>query len=162
MSSEPKTDIRFYHLTRQPLQQALPSLVEKIHGIGHRLVVRLPDKAAVKAMNEALWTHNPKSFIPHGGPQDPAPERQPVYLTDENVNPGGAKVLLQAEGTDWDAPQDFEIFCLMFSGHREDIVQAARAKWKLWKDAGYTLSYYQQNERGGWDLKQRQDPENSA
>ena len=41
------TEIGFYHLTRTPLERALPQLLEKIHGSGARAIVMAGGAAAI-------------------------------------------------------------------------------------------------------------------
>jgi len=42
---------------------------------------------------------------------------------------------------------------VMINGRSQEDVQRERARWKTLKDTGATLSYYQQNDRGGWKKK---------
>jgi len=42
---------------------------------------------------------------------------------------------------------------VMINGRSQEDVQRERARWKALKNTGATLSYYQQNERGGWKKK---------
>ncbi len=64
------TEIGFYHLTRTPLERALPQLLEKIHGSGARAVVMTGSAERVDALNAALWTYEAASFLPHGAARD--------------------------------------------------------------------------------------------
>ena len=41
----------------------------------------------------------------------------------------------------------------MFDGHDSEAVEAARARWRDLKDAGYELTYWQQTAQGGWEQK---------
>ena len=42
---------------------------------------------------------------------------------------------------------------IMFDGHDDEAVSAARQRWKAHKDSGHALTYWQQTERGGWEKK---------
>jgi DNA polymerase-3 subunit chi len=42
----------------------------------------------------------------------------------------------------------------MFDGGDATAVEAARGRWKSFKEAGYPLAYWQQNDRGGWEKQQ--------
>ena len=76
------TEIGFYHLTRSPLEQALPRLLEKVLASGQRAVLRCPDRARMEALDRALWTYGKDSFLPHGTRADGFAEAQPIFLTD--------------------------------------------------------------------------------
>ena len=41
----------------------------------------------------------------------------------------------------------------MFDGRDEEIVARARERWAAYKAAGYKMTYWQQEERGGWQVK---------
>lgn len=146
-------DIRFYHLTATPLERALPQLLEKALGAGFHAVVKVADEAALDALNTQLWTYNPNSFLPHGGEKDGHASAQPIYLTRAEENPNGAKLLAVTDGSTSSAPESYERVLDLFDGSDENAVQAARTRWKTYKDAGYALQYWQQTESGGWTQK---------
>ena len=52
------TDIAFYHLTRSPLEAALPKLLEKTLDAGKRAVVVAGSEERVENLNNALWTYS--------------------------------------------------------------------------------------------------------
>ena len=41
----------------------------------------------------------------------------------------------------------------MFDGRNEDMVAAARLRWRSYLDQGLNLTYWQQTETGGWEKK---------
>jgi len=144
------TRIGFYHLTRWPLEQALPRLLEKVLASGLRAVVLAGSPERVQALSDRLWTYQPDSWLPHGCARDGEAASQPVWLTHEDENPNGATVLVACDGA---VPQAVEGFarCLdMFDGTDPQAVAAARTRWKRWKEEGHVLAYYQQSESGGW------------
>src|SRR3546814_2845732 len=75
------TEVRFYHMTRTPLDQALPKMLERTLERGQRAVVRAGSEARVEALSARLWTYHDRSFLPHGTVKDGRAERQPVWLT---------------------------------------------------------------------------------
>lgn len=147
------TDIRFYHLLHKKLEQALPELVAKAIERGHRVLVRAGSDERIAALDGALWTAIPESFIPHSAVRDAYTADQPVFLTTAGDNPNGADVLMLTDGANAGALDGFAMCCEVFDGTDEDAVLAARARWKTYKDAGHDLTYYQQNDRGGWEKK---------
>ena len=59
------TDVRFYHLTRTRLEDALPVMLGRTLERGGRAVVRLATPERLKALDEWLWTFDDAAFIPH-------------------------------------------------------------------------------------------------
>lgn len=147
------TEIRFYHLQRQTLEQALPQILEKVLDRGWRAVVVAGSEERVEMLNQHLWTYQSASFLPHGSAKDGFAEDQPIWLTDRQENPNGATVLIVTDGAAWDNVDAFTLCCELFDGRDPDAVRTAREKWRAYKDAGHDLTYWQQTERGGWDRK---------
>ena len=147
------TEIRFYHLTRMPLERALPALLERALSAGMRSVVIAGSEERVEALNQLLWTYEERSFLPHGSKRDGRPERQPVWLTTEDENPNGATCLVLTDGAVSNRVGEYQRCLDLFDGQDPAAVEAARARWKAWKDAGHQLSYWQQDESGRWQQK---------
>jgi DNA polymerase-3 subunit chi len=148
------TEIGFYHLTRTPLERALPKLLERVLASGMRAVVLAGSPERVEALDAALWTYEQLSFLPHGSARDGDAEYQPIWLTTEDENPNGAKVLVLTDGAASFHVADYARCLDMFDGRDPAAVEAARGRWKEFKQAGHTLAYWQQNETGGWERKE--------
>lgn len=144
------TDIGFYHLTRSPLDEALPRLLEKAYATGHRVVVRGGDAERIELLNRALWTYGKDSFLPHGARSDGFAEDQPIYLTAQVENPNGATILVRVDGAEAPDLAGFARCLDLFDGHDEDAVARARERWREAREAGHACTYWQQGERGGW------------
>ena len=147
------TEIGFYHLTRTPLERALPALLEKALAAGMRAVVMAGSEERIEALNQLLWSYEERSFLPHGSKRDGRPERQPVWLTTEDENPNGADCLVLTDGAVATRVGAFRRCLDLFDGQDPDAVEAARLRWKDWKAAGHELSYWQQDESGRWQRK---------
>lgn len=147
------TELLFYHLTRRRLEQVLPELLEKTLQRGWRAVVKGGSEERIDALNGTLWTYSRASFLPHGTKADGFADRQPIYLTTEDERPNGAQVLFLVDGADTADAASYERVCDLFDGNDEEAVAAARLRWKRAKDAGHTLTYWQQGETGGWVKK---------
>jgi DNA polymerase III subunit chi len=147
------TEIRFYHLTRTPLERALPNLLERALAAGMRSVVIAGSEERVEALNQLLWTYEERSFLPHGSKRDGRPERQPVWLTTEDENPNGATCLVLTDGAVSNRIGEYQRCLDLFDGQDPAAVEGARARWKAWKAAGHELSYWQQDESGRWQQK---------
>jgi DNA polymerase III subunit chi len=147
------TEIRFYHLLRKPLEQALPELLEKTLERGWRAVVLAGSSQRVEALDQHLWTYDDRSFLPHGSAAEGEPDLQPIWLTDRDENPNGAQVLIQVDGAATAEPGRYARICDLFDGNDPDAVTAARSRWKRFKDGGHALTYWQQTDRGRWEQK---------
>jgi DNA polymerase-3 subunit chi len=145
------TDVAFYHLQRSPLESALPKLLEKTLEAGKRAVVMAGSADRVEALNGLLWTYHQDSWLPHGNAKDGHAEEQPVWLTTEDENPNGAAFLFLTDGASSASVGTFERCFELFDGNDPAAVDAARARWSTYMDAGHSLTYWQQNESGRWE-----------
>ena len=140
------TRVDFFHLTRSGLDKALPRLLEKVLESGARAVVQAGSKERVETLNAHLWTYDDHGFLPHGSGADGHAERQPLWLTESDENPNGAAILVLTDGARSDRVADYERCLELFDGNDE-----ARRRWAAYKEAGHTVTYFQQTERGGWE-----------
>ena len=147
------TEIRFYHLQKQSLDQALPLILEKVYQTKNNAVVRLSDAKEVTRMNDILWTYKNSSFLPHGCKKTGRAEVQPIWLTDKSENPNDAKTLILTQNTTQDDMSDHDLCCEMLDGHDDNAITAARNRWKIYKDQGFGVTYWYQSESGRWEKK---------
>src|SRR5581483_5908871 len=147
------TEVRFYHLERRRLDDALPSLLEQALAEGARVVVEAPSGELVEALDERLWTYSDDAFLPHGSARDGDLEAQPIVLTTAAENPnnaawrvlvGGAQALPALSGA------ALERLILLFDGADPDARAAARAQWTEVKAAGFAPSYWREDDTGHW------------
>lgn len=147
------TEVSFYHLTRSTLEQTLPRLLEKALQGGARCLVMIGTHERVEPLSAHLWTYDPGGFLPHGTRRDGDAEHQPVWLTDEDENPNKATMLFLTDGAKSANVGLYERCFELFDGRDESAVTQARERWKQYRDAGHSVSYWQQNDRGGWEKK---------
>jgi DNA polymerase-3 subunit chi len=147
------TDVSFYHLQREPLEHALPKLLEKALEQGMRALVLTADEDRVETLNTALWTYRQDSFLPHGSAADGPADEQPVYLTTIDENTNGANLLVLVHGAGSAKVGDYDRCLDLFDGRDDDAVAAARDRWKKAKEAGYGVTYWQQSAQGRWEKK---------
>jgi DNA polymerase-3 subunit chi len=143
-------EIGFYHLTVTPLEKALPKLLEKTLDAGERALVRAVSPDRVAWLNEQLWTYDDRSWLPHGTAEAGFPDDQPIWLTAGDENANAAKFLFLIDGAQAEDPADFTRIFNLFDGRNDEAVAAERIRWKAWRDAGQTLTYWKQTETGGW------------
>lgn len=142
------TEVGFYHLTRTGPDQALPPLLGRTLAAGERAVVRVGNDARVAALDEALWASQDPDWLPHGTARTGHAELQPIWLTTAEENPNGARFLFLLDGLGClDLLAWARVFDL-FDGADPAAVAAARVRWTAAKDAGVTLAYWQQTDRG--------------
>jgi DNA polymerase-3 subunit chi len=145
-------EVGFYHLLSTPLERALPRLLERAVGQGHRVVVQAGSPERVEHLNALLWTYDESGFLPHGSARDGNPVAQPIWLTHEVENPNGASILFLVDGVAADDLSGFTRCLDLFDGNNPDAVQAARSRWRTASAAGHTLTYWQQTKKG-WEKK---------
>jgi DNA polymerase-3 subunit chi len=146
------SEVRFYHLQRTNEESALPQIALKAWQAGHKVVIKAANDERVDKLNNALWTFKADIFLPHGSKDDGFAAKQPVWLTAGDDNPNEAKTLILGTGTGSENIAQYELCCAMLDGNDEAQVEAARALWKVYKETGHTVSYWQQGDKG-WEKK---------
>ena len=151
------TEVRFYHLQKQTLDQALPLILEKVYQTGKNAVVRMIDEKEVNRMNDHLWAYRPDSFLPHACQKDckkgDISSTQPIWLSANDDNPNNAKTLILTQGRTEEALENYDLACEMLDGRNNEAVQNARARWKTYKEKGFAVTYWFQSETGKWEKK---------
>ena len=139
--------VQFYHNT--PDRLALASeLIGRAHAGGRQAIVRLPDAASLRKLDQMLWTQEPLAFIPHVSVDSALAAETPV-------------VLAAAEHTErWphedmlfnlaaDMPPGIDGFRLVVEivGQSEAEKQPARMRWAAYKQQGLTLKAFDAERR---------------
>ena len=146
------TEYWFYHLEASPVEAVLPNLLEKTLERGWRSLVRV-GADDLPALDDHLWTFRDESFLPHGRDDEPMAERQPVVLSSSRKVAEGFQAVFLL-GRERLADMTGAERCLvMINGRSESDTAAARTLWKELKDAGETISYWQQRRGGRWEKK---------
>lgn len=146
-------EVRFYHLQRQSVTEALPLLVARAYGTGHKLVIRCGSQESAKALSDALWSRDPANFLPHGFGPDTEADKHPIWITDKDSNPSGATISLLLDGKREQTLEGLNRVLVMFDGRDDQNVTEARAYWAALKKQDRKLSYWQQDEHGKWEQK---------
>jgi len=144
----------FYHLTRRPLEQALPQLLEASLSRGWKVAVRGAEQGRLAWLDERLWAGKPDSFLPHGLAGGAHDALQPVLLTDARDMPNGATCLMAIDGASVSAEDVTarERVCLVCNGSEDEAVAQARQQWKALTAAGVAAEYWSE-ESGRWEKK---------
>ena len=146
-------EVWFYHLEQATLDRVLPELLEKTLARGWRALVRAPSQERLDHLDGWLWSFRDDSFLPHGLATEADADRQPVLLTTADGNPNAAQALFILDGAECGPLDAFERCVILFDGRDAAATQEARRRWKAFKEQGLPISYWQQNERGGWEKK---------
>lgn len=144
----------FYHLTRGPLEQTLPLLLEKSLAAGWKVVVRGRDQARMKWLDDTLWQGPAEGFLPHGLAGGPSDADQPILLTTTAGAANEAACLMAIDGAEVSAEEvaAHERVCILFDGHDQAALQHARTQWKALTGAGAEAQYWSE-EGGRWEMK---------
>jgi DNA polymerase-3 subunit chi len=144
----------FYHLTRRPLEAALPQLLEASLARGWRVAVRGADAERLAWLDEKLWLGPEDGFLPHGLAGGAHDARQPVLLTTGREMPNGAACLMAVDGAEV-APEEVETLdrvCVLFDGNDAAALERARGQWAALTKAGCRAQYWSE-ESGRWEKK---------
>lgn len=145
------TEVLFYHLQRQSVENVLPALIEKSLARGWRVIVQASSEERVDALDAHLWTFRDDSFLPHGTDRDADAAVQPVVLTVREHNPNGAHIRFLIDGAA--VPGDAEAYArivLLFDGEDPEAVAQARQRWAEAKQQEFDVTYWQTDENGRW------------
>jgi DNA polymerase III subunit chi len=145
-------EVGFYHLLSMPLERALPKLLERAWMQGHRILVRAGSAERVEHLNLLLWTYEEGSFLPHGSERDGSAAAQPIWLTYDDTNPNSASMLVLVDSVEADDLAAFARCADLFDGNDADAVEAARGRWRRAREAGHSLTFWQQTS-SGWERK---------
>ena len=142
--------VDFYRLTRDPVERVLPALATRILGAGDRLLVVAAPAMQRQAIDEALWTLQPASFLPHGAAGSPDEAIEPILIAG-TLGPtpaNGARLVALADGEWRDEALGFDRTFLLFDNSRIDD---ARATWRtLAARDDVDNRFWKQDENGRW------------
>lgn len=166
MSTYP--EIAFYHLTRLPVEEALPALLAKTLDLGKRAVIRAPSDDLALTLDKKLWMYEAPSFwLPHATAESLGkhgrPEDQPIWISGSSTppeTPNQATFLFRIDGgcEDEDLTPYERIFDL-FNGNDETFLNAARRRWKQLRDENcFILTYWRQKSSKGWSKERTHLP----
>ena len=150
------TEVLFYRLERQSLEDVLPGLVARTLERKWRALIKCESADRAAALDNLLWTYDEQTFLPHAQLGDGDAARQPVLIAMEDTNANRANVLFLVGGAEppvWNADlaQSFSRIVILFDGRDEEAVAAARNGWKEAKEAGHEVTYWKQSAAGKWE-----------
>ncbi len=128
------SEVYFYHVTKQTVASALPQLLSKAKDVGWTVFIRCKDEASLKFIDDAIWTVQPESFLPHAVLGSQNSEKSDILLGTEEVS-------------------KYRRCALLFDDKNSDEVNIAREQWMKFTKAYIRAKYWSQ-ETGTWSLKQ--------
>ncbi|MTI17603.1 DNA polymerase III subunit chi [Rhodobacteraceae bacterium RKSG542] len=147
------SEVLFYQLSKFPLEQALPLLLQKCLDRDWAVTVQFGSQERRDSMNAHLWTYSDEAFLPHGTKEDGYEEAQPIYLTCEGDNPNTSIVRFCVDRAPLPDASEYQRVVYMFDGNDPEALQEARQRWVEVKGLDHELTYWAQTEQGGWERK---------
>ncbi len=141
------TDVRFYHNAPDRLRVACV-LTAKASGGGRRVSVFAPDGNIARHFDQMLWSFQPLAFVPHVPAGSPLAAETPVVIGSRLDALPDDDVLINLGD---DLPDGFKRFSLVIEvvGPSDPERQAARGRFRRYKEQGHTLSAHDLNQRSG-------------
>lgn len=145
------TEILFYQLNGQKLEQILTPLITRSLERGWRVAVQASSEERVEALDAHLWTWRDDAFLPHGTWREAEAAEQPVLLTINAENPNGAAVRFLVDGAAVPADASaYQRLVLLFDGDDPEALETARERWTSAKKDGFEVTYWRTDENGRW------------
>lgn len=146
------TRVDFAFDANDRVQQAARSILRHV-ARGARLFVYCDDPDRLTQIDQALWSVNDTSFVPHERLLDEQTEDLPVYLVDQAAWPLIARRVTQADwlvNLDDDCPPEPTLFSRVLEIVSRDELdrQQARQRWRQYQAMGLDLHAHQLGERG--------------
>lgn len=145
------SEVYFYHLTTQPLEQTLPKLLGLARKAGWRIAIRGTSADRLQWLDDRLWQQD--GFLPHGLAGEPHEQAQPILLT-EGAAGNEPDCLISIDGAEL-APAEVQTLTramILFDGNDADAVAQARTQWRAVTSANLPAKYWSQ-ENGPWEMK---------
>ena len=131
------TEILFYQLNGQTLEQILPPLIARSLERGWRVAVQASSDERIEALDAHLWTWRDDAFLPHGTWREAEAAEQPILLTVNADNPNAAVVRFLVDGADVPADASaYQRLVLLFDGDDPEALETARTRWTSAKKRG--------------------------
>jgi DNA polymerase III subunit chi len=141
-------ETHFRNLAGRPLELWVALLAAEHHAAGARVIVRAASPERVRTLDQALWTYDAGSFLPHGTAEGGRADRQPVFLTDGDDNPNGASALVLVDNSAAPTSGEFTVVDYVFERADPTAREAARQQWRLWKEQGHDPIYWEATAEG--------------
>ena len=147
------SEVYFYHLTRQRVDQALRPLLGKCLANGWRVLIRGREEAEIRQLDDALWQGPAEEFLPHGLAGAAQEADQPVLLALEgHKEQHDCLICVGGSAVTADEVLASKRVCILFQDDNVLHMQTARSQWSSLAEAGIAAKYWSQAQ-GNWELQ---------
>ncbi len=148
------TEVSFYHLQQQPIEQVLPVLLHKILARGWKAIIETTIAERVKALDDHLWMFSEDDFLPHATASDVEADYDPIIILSDASTPIKAHVRFYIDQAPLsDNITDYERIIVLFDGNDNNALNNAREQWKHVKSLSIDATYWQQDDDKRWIKK---------
>lgn len=119
-------------------------IAEKAYNLSHHVYIHSDDPHLCQKMDDMLWTFRQGSFIPHGLGSSADDPLAPVVIGHGEPPALRPEVLINLAGDVPDFFSRFERIAEIVAGN-EQTRQAARSRFKFYRDRGYPLETHELN-----------------
>lgn len=136
------TQVEFHHNAPDRRLAVCRLIAAKAAG-GERVLVYAPDGALAEAIDQALWSFNALSFVPHCREGSMLAAETPVVIAGHTGVE--AKVLVNYSDV---IPPDVDRFAILVEVVGQDAAdrEAARARFRQYRERGFALATHDLNE----------------
>ena len=122
--------VDFYQLSRDPVEQVLPAIAQRLMDEGQRLLVVDGREGAMLRLSRSLWDWKPDSFLAHGLKGEGDESVQPVLLSHGMTASNTATNIALTDGEWRKEALSFERVFYFFD---ETTIGGARECWRALK-----------------------------
>lgn len=133
-------------------------------GAGFQSLILMPDENQINHMSQALWSYKKEGFLPHLDVSDKSAAQTPILTSSyekfmdlddikEVLKDKSMLLVTSQHDIEPERLQSFDLCCEMLNGHNQQDVEAGRKRWARYKDAGFSVSYWAQDDQGRWSQK---------
>lgn len=140
------TTIEFHHNAANRTVAACQLIAARV-ARGQRVWVVATDEVQAEQLDRTLWSFEALSFVPHCREGAATQAQTPVIIARQPASPAGDWVLMNFSDH---APDNFEQFDTLIEVVGRDTAdrEAARARFKLYRERGCALTTHDLNEAG--------------
>lgn len=137
----------FYQLSRDPVEQVLPRIAERILAEGERLLVVAEERERLDRISAHLWDAGPASFLAHDHADAEMPEAQPILLSTQCDPLNAARRIALVDGR---FRQEALAFDRAFYFFDESSIDEARSSWRALKANPDIALHFWRQEGSRW------------
>lgn len=139
-------EINFYQID-DVLYKSIAGLLVKIIEDKKKALIYSTNLDLINQINEGLWSFSKTKFLPHASFNDNQnPERQPIFITNQEENSNKANFLIMLEKTDDNFLNNFEKIFYFFD---DSNLKESKQLWRYYKKQNINLNFFKKID-GKW------------